>query len=106
MLAAPARLRELVAYQDGGVVSRQLFKSEAGNLTLFAFDAGQSLTEHTSPFEAMVLVLEGEAEIQISGRSHRLREGEILRMPAGQPHAVKARQRFKMLLVMLRPAGR
>jgi quercetin dioxygenase-like cupin family protein len=95
-------LADLVAYQEGSVVSRQLVKRDKGNVTLFAFDAGQGLTEHTSPFDALVQVLDGEAEITISGKPHRVRAGEIILMPAGEPHALRAPARFKMLLTMIR----
>jgi quercetin dioxygenase-like cupin family protein len=93
---------DLVEYQTGAVVSRVLIKKPSGTVTAFAFDAGEELSEHTSPFDALVLMVEGEAEIQISGTGHRLRAGELLKLPAGQPHAVKAVKRFKMILVMLR----
>ena len=100
--AKPARLAELVAYQEGSIVSRTLVNTKSGTVTLFAFDEGQSLTEHTSPFDAMVIVLDGSSEITISGKSHRVQPGEIILMPAHQPHAVKAVERFKMLLIMIR----
>lgn len=96
------KLVEMVAYQTGSVVSRQITKAEAGNVTLFAFDAGQELSEHSAPFDALVEVLEGEAEILISGQSFRLTHGEAIIMPANQPHAVKAPSQFKMLLTMIR----
>ena len=96
------RLVDLVAYQEGAVVSRILVKRETGNVTLFAFDAGQELSEHTTAFDALVQVVDGEAVITISGQPHRLRAGDTLLMPARQPHAVKAVSRFKMLLTMLR----
>ena len=95
-------LVQMAAYQDGAVVSRQITKAEAGNVTLFAFDTGQELSEHTAPFEALVQVLEGQAEISIAGQSFRVETGEAIILPAGQPHAVKAAQRFKMLLTMIR----
>jgi quercetin dioxygenase-like cupin family protein len=95
-------LRELVAVQAGSVVSRQILKREKGNLTLFAFDAGQELSEHTAPFDAAVLVLEGAVEITISGRPVRAEAGELVIMPAHQPHALKALTPFKMLLTMIR----
>jgi len=100
--AEPARLAELVAYQDGAVVSRALVNQKAGTVTLFAFDAGQGLSEHTAPFDALVFLLEGEAEIAIGGQPHRLQAGEIILLPANIPHAVKAQTRFKMLLIMIR----
>lgn len=101
-LAAPVRMKDLVAYQEGAVVSRTLLDHKAGTVTLFAFDQGQGLKEHTSPFDALVELLEGEAEIVIAGRAFRLQAGEAILLPAQQPHALKAAQRFKMLLVMIR----
>lgn len=95
-------LAELVSYQTGSVVSRQITKAEAGNVTLFAFDAGQELSEHTAPFDALVHVVEGEAEILISGKSFPLKAGDAIIMPADEPHAVKATKEFKMLLTMIR----
>jgi quercetin dioxygenase-like cupin family protein len=96
------KMSELVAYQDGSVVSRQITKAEAGNVTLFAFDVGQELSEHSAPYDALVEVLEGEVEIRISGKPFTLHAGEAIIMPGSQPHAVKAIQRFKMLLTMIR----
>lgn len=93
---------EFVSYQDGAVVSREIIKKPTGNVTLFAFDEGQGLSEHTAPFDALAQVLDGEAEITISGKLHQLKSGEMILMPAGQPHAVKALQRFKMMLTMIR----
>ena len=93
---------ELVNYQAGSVVSRQLIKHDKGNVTLFAFDESQGLSEHTAPFDALVHVLEGEAEITISGRPMRAIAGEMVLMPADQPHALKAITRFQMLLTMVR----
>jgi quercetin dioxygenase-like cupin family protein len=95
-------LAQMAAYQDGSVVSRQITKAEAGNVTLFAFDAGQELSEHTAPFDALVQVLDGEAEIFISGNPNHLKTGQAIILPAGQTHAVKAPQKFKMLLTMIR----
>ena len=92
----------LVEYQAGSVVSRQLVKREAGNVTLFAFDEAQGLSEHTSPFDALVHILEGTAEILIAGKPHLVKAGEMILMPARQPHALKAVKRFKMLLTMIR----
>jgi quercetin dioxygenase-like cupin family protein len=97
-----SRVVDLVAYQDGAVVSRIIVKREAGNVTLFAFDAGQELSEHTAPYDALVQVVEGEAAITIAGQAHVLRAGEMIVMPARRPHAVAAVSRFKMLLTMLR----
>jgi len=95
-------LAEMVAYQSGSVVSRQITKAEAGNVTLFAFDEDQELSEHTAPFDALVLIVEGEAEIVISGKSFQLNSGDAIIMPADEPHAVKASGQFKMLLTMIR----
>jgi quercetin dioxygenase-like cupin family protein len=92
----------LVAYQDGAVVSRTLLKRAGGTLTLFAFDEGQSLSEHTAPFDAVAHVLEGHADIIISGTRLRVSAGEMVLMPANQPHAVHAPTPFKMLLAMIR----
>ena len=95
-------LAEMVSYQTGSVVSRQITKADAGNVTLFAFDEGQELSEHTAPFDALAHVLEGEAEIIISGKSYHLKAGDVIIMPANQPHAIKAPGQFKMLLTMIR----
>ena len=95
-------LAELAAYQDDSIVSRQVTKADAGNVTLFAFDANQELSEHTAPFDALVHVLDGEAEVTISGQRFQIRGGEAIILPAGQPHAVRARSRFRMLLTMIR----
>jgi len=92
----------LAGYQTGAVVSRQITKAEGGNVTLFAFDEGQELSEHTAPFDALVHVLEGEAEIKISEKPFLLKAGEAIIMPANQPHAVKAAKKFKMLLTMIK----
>ena len=98
-LLAPVALG---AYQDGAVVSRTLLKRAGGTITLFAFDEGQSLSEHTAPFDAVAHVLEGHADISISGTPLRVSAGEMVLMPANQPHALHAPTRFKMLLVMMR----
>jgi quercetin dioxygenase-like cupin family protein len=95
-------LAEMVSYQTGSVVSRQITKADTGNVTLFAFDAGQELNEHTAPFDALVHVLDGEAEIIISGNAFHLKTGEAIIMPANEPHAVRAAGQFKMLLTMVR----
>ncbi len=96
------RLVDLVAYQKGSVVSRTLIDKKTGTVTLFSFDEGQGLSEHTAPFDALVCLLDGEAEISISGKPLHLKEGEMVIMPASQPHALKAIKRFKMLLTMIR----
>jgi quercetin dioxygenase-like cupin family protein len=93
---------ELVQYQTGAVISRTLLKKPGGTVTVFAFDAGEGLSEHTAPFDALVSILEGEAEISIAGTPHRLKAGDLLRLPAREPHAVKAATRLKMLLIMIR----
>jgi quercetin dioxygenase-like cupin family protein len=97
-----SRAIDLVSYQDDAIVSRIVLKRDAGSVTLFAFDAGQELSEHTSPYDALVQVIEGEAAISIAGRPYRIGSGEMLLMPAEQPHALKAVSRFKMLLTMIR----
>ncbi len=95
-------MAELVSYQDGSVVSRQITKAEAGNVTLFAFDKDQELSEHTAPFDALVHILDGDAEIKISGNAYNLKTGDAIIMPANEPHALRASTRFKMLLTMIR----
>lgn len=92
----------LVAYADGAIVSRVLTKGPSGSLTLFAFDAGQEISEHTTPHEAFAQGLDGSLELVVGGVTHRLAKGELLRLPAGVPHALKAMTRAKMLLVMLK----
>jgi quercetin dioxygenase-like cupin family protein len=93
---------DLVAFQPGAVVSRTLVKKPAGTVTAFAFDAGEGLSEHTAPFDALALSLKGEADIAISGTAHRVSAGQLVKLPAGQPHAIKAVTPFKMLLIMIR----
>ena len=95
-------LNDLVDYQEGSVVSKEVIKKDKGTVTLFAFDKGQGLSEHTAPFDALVYVFDGKAEIVISGTPHNLKAGETIIMPANQPHALKATERFKMMLVMVR----
>jgi quercetin dioxygenase-like cupin family protein len=96
------QITELVSYQDGSVVSRQITKAEAGNVTLFAFDQDQELSEHTAPFDAFVHILDGEAEVRISGKAFRMETGDAIIMPANEPHALRALSPFKMLLTMIR----
>jgi len=96
---------ELVAYQAGAIVSREIVKKKTGTVTLFAFDKAQGLNEHTSPFDALVQALDGVAEITISGVPHRLGKDEMILMPANVPHALKAVEQFKMMLVMIREAA-
>lgn len=91
-----------IDYQPGGIVSKQILKMATGNVTLFAFDAGQALSEHTSPFDAIVTVLEGEADVTIAGRLSRVQVGELIHLPANVPHAVQASMPFKMTLTMLK----
>ena len=95
-------MADLVAYNEGSVVSRQITKADAGNVTLFAFDKDQELSEHTAPYDALAHVLDGETEITISGKPFHLKAGDAIVMPAGEHHAVKALTRFKMLLTMIR----
>jgi len=96
------KLAEMASYQEGSVVSRQITKADAGNVTLFAFDKGQELSEHTAPYDAFLHLLEGQAEIRVSGQPYDLSAGEAIILPANAPHAVKARTKFKMLLTMIR----
>jgi len=102
MVAGKARVIDLVDYQKGSVVSRTILEKETGTVTLFAFDQGQGLSEHTAPYDALVYILDGEADITISGRTHQLSVGEMIIMPANEPHALKAVKRFKMELTMIR----
>jgi quercetin dioxygenase-like cupin family protein len=95
-------LAKMVDYQKASVVSREMISKKAGTVTLFAFDEGQGLSEHTAPFDALVYLLDGEAEITISGRPFRLTQGEMITMPAQKPHALVALKKFKMLLIMIR----
>ena len=93
----------LLQYQEGAVVSRTLLKHPTASVTIFAFDAGQGLSEHTSPYDALVSLIEGEAEIRIAGKPVEARAGDLLWMPANQPHGLKAVTPFKMILIMMRP---
>jgi quercetin dioxygenase-like cupin family protein len=95
-------MARLVEYQTGSVVSRAIIQQKTGTVTLFAFDEGQGLSEHTAPFDALVCLLDGQAEIIISGKSHIVKQGEMIIMPAHEPHALKALKPFKMMLVMIR----
>jgi len=95
-------LADMIDYQTGSVVSREIMKGKTGTVTLFAFDKGQGLSEHTAPFDALVYLVDGKAEITISKKTHSLAAGEMIVMPADQPHALGAVERFKMLLVMIR----
>ena len=100
--AKAINLKDFVEYQKGSVVSREIVSQKTGTLTLFAFDKGQGLSEHTAPFDATVYCLEGEVEVTISGNPIRLKAGEMVIMPANEPHALQAVSPFKMLLIMIR----
>ena len=95
-------IADLAKYQEGAVVSSQILRAETGNVTLFAFDKGQELSEHSTPFDALVQVLDGKVEILISGKSYMMESGQSIILPADEPHAVKAIEEFKMLLTMIR----
>lgn len=99
---AKGNLLGMVGYQEGAVVSRTLVDKKSGTVTLFAFAQGQGLSEHTAPFDALVQLLEGEAEITVSGTPFRLGPGEVIVMPANEPHALRAIRPFKMMLTMIR----
>jgi quercetin dioxygenase-like cupin family protein len=101
-LGAPVSLKDAVSYAEGSIVSKTLLDKKTGTLTLFAFDQGQALSEHTAPFDAVVQVLDGEAHLVIGGKSVYVTAGTLAIMPANVPHAVKADQKFKMLLIMIR----
>ncbi len=102
LVASPFKLNETIGYQDGSVVSREILRKKTGTVTLFAFDKGQGLSEHTAPFDATILCLEGELEATIDGTPMNVQKGEMLIMPADKPHSVKAVEKFKMLLIMIR----
>lgn len=95
-------LVDIINYQQGSVVSRQLIKKKTGNVTIFAFDKDEGLSEHTAPFDAMVYVLDGEVEVKIADEKHVMKKGEIIVMPANIPHALSAIKQFKMLLIMIK----
>jgi len=102
LTASSQPLAGLVDYQDGSIVSRTLIKKSAGTVTAFAFDRDQALSEHTAPFDALVLAVDGVAVIEIDGTPHPLNQGEVILLPANRPHAVRASTRFKMLLTMIK----
>jgi len=102
LLREVIKLADLADYQEGAIVSRTIINKKTGTVTFFAFDQGESLSEHTAPYDALVYILDGEAEITISGKSFSVKEGEMIIMPANEPHSLKAVKRFKMLLVMIR----
>lgn len=93
---------KFVEYQANAVVSSEIMNKKTGNVTLFAFDRGEGLSEHTAPFDALVYALDGAAEVVISGEAHRVEDGEMIIMPAGEPHSLQALEKFKMMLVMVR----
>ena len=96
------KAKDLVGYDKGAVVSRTILEKKTGTVTIFSFDKGQGLSEHTAPFDAMVEILDGEAEIMIAGKPNKVKAGEFIIMPANKPHALKAVKRFKMALIMIR----
>jgi len=96
------QLVDLLQYQDDSIVSRVLLKNKGGTVTLFAFDEGEGLSEHTAPFDALVIVLDGKADIEIAGESFKVWQGQIITLPANRSHALKAATKFKMLLIMIR----
>jgi len=98
----PSSLADRISYQENAVVSKTIIEKKTGTVTLFAFDQGQGLSEHTAPFDALAYVLDGEVEIKISGTPFHVKQGEMLIMPANKPHRLKAVERFKMLLTMIR----
>jgi quercetin dioxygenase-like cupin family protein len=102
LLAKSIKLTELIDYQEGSVVSREIISKKTGTVTLFAFDEGQGLSEHTAPFDATVFCLDGEVEVTISGKANLVKKGEMIIMPANQPHSLEATSKFKMLLIMIR----
>ncbi len=95
-------LRELADYQEDAIVSRTIIKKKTGTVTFFAFDKGQELSEHTAPFDAMVYILDGEAQVTIAGQPYTVKQGEMIILPAGQSHALEAMEKFKMVLTMVR----
>ena len=102
IIGRAVELAGLVEYQDDAIVSKEIIKKNTGTVTLFAFDKGQGLSEHTAPFDALVYILDGKAEISISGTSSDVIAGQIIMMPANKPHALKAIERFKMMLIMIK----
>jgi quercetin dioxygenase-like cupin family protein len=102
LLAKKLKLADLVDYQEGSVVSRALIDRDTGTVTIFSFDRGQGLSEHTAPYDALVYLIEGEADITITGKAYRLKTGEMILMPAKEPHALKSVGRFKMMLTMIK----
>ena len=102
LIGVVLNIKDMVSYQPGSVVSRTLIDKSVGTVTVFAFDSGQGLSEHTAPFDALVQIIDGTADITIAGSVHIVREGEMIIMPANKPHSLKANPQFKMLLIMIR----
>jgi len=102
LAAKASNLVDLIDYQEGSVISRTIIDKKTGTITLFAFDENQGLSEHTAPYDAMVYVLDGEVDINISGKQIWLKQGEMTILPANQPHALTAKTKFKMLLIMIK----
>src|SRR3989339_195341 len=96
------KLSDTINYQEGAIVSKEILKKKTGTVTMFAFDKGQGLSEHTAPFDALVVVVDGEAEVSVSGIAQNVLSGQIILMPANDPHALRAVRRFKMMLVMIK----
>ena len=102
LVGQAGKLIDLVSYQEGSIVSRTIIDKATGTCTLFAFDEGQGLSEHTAPFDALVYLIDGESEVTISGKILHLKEGDMVIMPANKPHALRAVKKFKMMLVMIK----
>ncbi|MGZ7048034.1 MAG: cupin domain-containing protein [Methanobacterium sp.] len=102
MVGKVLKIEDLIEYQDGSVVSREIIKKDTGTVTIFAFDKGEGLSEHTAPFDAMVQIVDGKAEITISGKKNVLEKGDMIIMPANDPHALTALEKYKMILTMIR----
>lgn len=102
MIGNVFKTEDLIEYQEGSVVSREIIRKDTGTVTIFAFDKGEGLSEHTAPFDAMVQIIDGKAEITISGKKNVLEKGEMIIMPANEPHALKALEKYKMVLTMIR----
>ncbi len=102
LISKVLKIEDLIDYQDDSVVSREIIRKDTGTVTIFAFDKGEGLSEHTAPFDAMVQIIDGEAEITISGKKNLLSEGDMIIMPANEPHALKAIEKYKMILTMIR----
>lgn len=102
ILGKVLKVEDLIEYQEGSVVSREIIRKDTGTVTIFAFDKGEGLSEHTAPFDAMVQIIDGKAEITISGNKNILNKGDMIIMPANEPHALKALEKYKMVLTMIR----